>query len=164
MLMAGRTPAEAAKPAFGTMEELGSLPRWVPALPAPCWMLRDWNWVWRPAAPLGDQHSAGIAAWRVGKGYNPVPGDACMQLCEVCVAPAHLSRGETLLALAGLPETALLQHGGEREQEGGSQDPTDRQADCWLQLWSLGNLSVRKADVPTSLALHSQDLPCKTRK
>lgn len=40
----------------------------------------------------------------------------------------------------------------------------DREADCWLQLWSLGNLSVKKAGVPTPLPLHRQDLLCKTRR
>lgn len=104
LLMAGRTHAEAAKPSFGTMEALGSLPRWVPALPTLCWILRVLELGLEASGTLGRPALSWRCCLENRKGLGIlVRGDACIQLCEVCVAPAHLGRGETLLALAGLP-------------------------------------------------------------
>lgn len=86
------------------MEALGSLPRWVPALPAPCWILRVLELGLEASGTLGRAALSRPCCLENRKGLAMlVPGDACIQVCEVCVAPAHLGRGETLLALAELP-------------------------------------------------------------
>lgn len=80
------------------------MPRWVPALPTLCWILRVLELGLEASGTLGRPALSWRCCLENRKGLGIlVRGDACIQLCEVCVAPAHLGRGETLLALAGLP-------------------------------------------------------------
>lgn len=133
----------------------------MPALPTSCWILRVLGVGLEGSGALGRATLSWYCCLENGKGLAIlVPGDACIQVCEVCVAPAHLGRGETLLPwLDCWTQLCVSMVGrGSRMSAPTSHTPlTER-------LWSLGNLSVRKADVPPPLPLHRQDLLCKTRR
>lgn len=153
------------------------MPRWVPALPTLCWILRVLELGLEASGTLGRPALSWRCCLENRKGLGIlVRGDACIQLCEVCVAPAHLGRGETLLALAGLPGDSSARAWWGEGAGWGVCDPTSHTplterltAGSSSGPWGIficpkSRCSHCIAPAPPGFALQNQEVTCSARR